>query len=628
MDVKPGYKQTETGVIPEDWKVDVLHSCVRSDAPICYGILMPGQFHAGGVPVIKVKDIVGGRIDETELLLTHPSIDVAYKRSRLQPGDILVTIRGSTGRVAVVQIALRNANITQDTARARIKGDLSSRYVFVALQSQSVQNQIALRTIGQAVKGINIRDVKTLAIPFPPTKVEQEAIAGALGDADALIEALEQLIAKKRQIKHGTMQQLLTGQKRLPGFSGEWEVRTLGSIGTTYSGLTGKTKADFGEGRASYITFMNVMSNVVIDCSTFERVNVLPTEQQNRVLKGDLLFNGSSETPEEVAMCAILTADVENLFLNSFCFGFRFHESIQVVGLFLSYYLRSNIGRELMKSLAQGSTRYNLSKVALLKSQLRMPTLSEQKSIAAVLSDLDAEVKTLETKLAKARLIKQGMMQELLTGRIRLVESSTVPLIDAVPKESLTRKTRQGHTWEFNESVVIAALVDQFGSLEFPLGRKRCTKLTYLLHRKAEQQATGYLKKAAGPYNPKTRYAGPEKIALEKRYIREHVNGKFNGWVADENFPKAKAYFLKWYGTDLVNWLEQFRKRKNDDLECLATVDMAMQDLLSQGKPITVESVRDLIASEPEWLPKLERPVFSDAGIKSAIASCRELFPE
>lgn len=198
-------------------------------------------------------------------------------------------------------------------------------------------------------------------------------------------------------------------------------MRRLGDIGATYGGLTGKTKADFGEGEARYIAFMNVVTNVVIDCGTFERVKVSSQDSQNRVRKGDLFFNGSSETPEEVGMCAVLLDDVQDVYLNSFCFGFRLRDGEQAEGLFMAYYLRSTIGRELMKSLAQGSTRYNLSKVALLNLSLRFPTLPEQTAIAKVLNEIDAELTTLEQRRDKTHALKQGMIQELLTGRTRLV---------------------------------------------------------------------------------------------------------------------------------------------------------------------------------------------------------------
>ena len=200
----------------------------------------------------------------------------------------------------------------------------------------------------------------------------------------------------------------------------EWDVKTLGDVGSTYGGLTGKTKADFGEGPARYITFMNVMSNVVIDCGTFEQVQVSPTESQNRAKKGDLFLNGSSESPEEVAMCSVLLDEVRDVYLNSFCFGFRFHDGADADGLFLAHYLRSKEGRELMKSLAQGSTRYNLSKVALLKSPLRLPKLSEQTAIATALSDVDGLLGGLGRLIAKKRDLKQAAMQQLLTGQTRL----------------------------------------------------------------------------------------------------------------------------------------------------------------------------------------------------------------
>ena len=267
---------------------------------------------------------------------------------------------------------------------------------------------------------LNQRILGRVQVPHAP-EAEQRDIANALSDVDALLGGLDRLIAKKRDVKQAAMQQLLTGQTRLPNFHGPWEVKALGELGTTYGGLTGKTKADFGDGTGRYVTFMNVMSNVVIDCDTFELVRVSPSESQNRVMKGDLLFNGSSETPEEVAMCALFNSEVPSLFLNSFCFGFRLHSDARVDGLFFAHYLRSKVGRELMKSLAQGSTRYNLSKAALLQALLPLPSYTEQTAIAAVLADMDAALAALEARREKTRALKQGMMQELLTGRTRLV---------------------------------------------------------------------------------------------------------------------------------------------------------------------------------------------------------------
>lgn len=259
-----------------------------------------------------------------------------------------------------------------------------------------------------------------IQVPLPPLH-EQSAIATALSDVDALLATLDQVIAKKRDLKQAAMQQLLTGKTRLPGFCGEWQEKTLGELGATYGGLTGKTKSDFGVGAAKYITFMNVMTNAVIDCAAFEQVTVSASETQNRVLRGDLLFNGSSETPEEVAFCSLMAEEVPDLYLNSFCFGFRLFDDQQVDGLFLTYYIRANPGREMMKSLAQGSTRYNLSKTALREASILLPLKDEQVAIAEVLSGMDVELIALEARRNKTRNIKQAMMQELLTGKTRLV---------------------------------------------------------------------------------------------------------------------------------------------------------------------------------------------------------------
>jgi type I restriction enzyme, S subunit len=259
-----------------------------------------------------------------------------------------------------------------------------------------------------------------LVIQTPPLP-EQRAIATALSDVDALLAKLDALIAKKRDLKVATMQQLLTGQTRLPGFRGEWEVKQMRSLGNTYGGLAGKTKIDFGHGRARYIPFMNVMSGVTIDTEWLEFVDVVSNEMQNLTQKGDLFFNGSSETPEEVGFCSVLLQDIPNLYLNSFCFGFRFNAQAKVSGLFFAYWFRSAIGREAMALLAQGATRYNIAKSAFLRLELPLPPRLEQTAIAAVLSDMDAELTALEARRDKTRALKQGMMQELLTGRIRLV---------------------------------------------------------------------------------------------------------------------------------------------------------------------------------------------------------------
>jgi type I restriction enzyme S subunit len=200
----------------------------------------------------------------------------------------------------------------------------------------------------------------------------------------------------------------------------EWRPSVLlAELGHTYGGLNGKSAADFGAGDGLYVTFLNVVNNTVVKPQLHESVVVGRRESQNRVKRGDLLLNGSSETPEEVGLCAEV-ADDTGAYLNSFCFGFRPNPGAPIVPRFLAYHLRGPVGRGLMVSLAQGSTRYNLSKRALLAACIPLPSVKEQQAIAEALSNADALIESLEQLIAKKRLLKQGVMQELLTGRRRL----------------------------------------------------------------------------------------------------------------------------------------------------------------------------------------------------------------
>ena len=208
------FKDSPLGRIPVEWEVRSLRQCVRADAPICYGILMPGQGVDNGVPVIKVKDIVGGRIVQDNLLLTDRRIDRQYRRSRLRSGDLVITIRGTTGRLAVVPPELDGANITQDTARVRLSDYHSARFCFYCLQSESAQGQIALHTIGQAVKGINIGDVKRLLLGMPSLH-EQERLANRFEGLEKTTYATSRALAKLKSTKTGLMQDLLTGNRRV-----------------------------------------------------------------------------------------------------------------------------------------------------------------------------------------------------------------------------------------------------------------------------------------------------------------------------------------------------------------------------------------------------------------------------
>ncbi|MCA9317885.1 MAG: restriction endonuclease subunit S, partial [Planctomycetes bacterium] len=195
--------------------------------------------------------------------------------------------------------------------------------------------------------------------------------------------------------------------------------------------------------------------------------------------------------------------------------GFKNLIPMSVDGEFL-YYLMATQKKHLVQ-LCAGSTFLEIGKKQLDQFEIHLPSdVDEQKTIAKLLADMDAEIDALERRWSKTHNIKIAMMQELLTGKTRLVGRE----VPAAQEASASDKP--SHNWAFNEAVVISTLVSRFGKEDYPLGRKRYTKLSYLLHRRVERRAEGYLKKAAGPYNPKTKYAGPEKIAKANGYILQH----------------------------------------------------------------------------------------------------------
>lgn len=274
---------------------------------------------------------------------------------------------------------------------------------------------------GSGVPTLNRNDVHSFEITIPESLNEQHQIAKALTDTDDLIAILERVIAKKQEIKQGIMQQLLTGESRLPGFNDFWRKVCLRDAGYTYGGLTGKTKDDFGTGMGLFVTFMEVMASPRLLGQRLERVKVRPNERQSLVRRNDVLFNGSSETQDEVALSAVVDFEPSGrIFLNSFCFGYRLKRSDLIDPAYLAYFFRSGAGRVLVASLAQGATRYNIAKTKFLELSLVLPPLDEQHAIVTTLRDCEDEITAVTQRLIKAQDVKQGMVQQLLTGRTRL----------------------------------------------------------------------------------------------------------------------------------------------------------------------------------------------------------------
>ena len=209
-----GFKDSAIGRIPAPWSLVRLGDLVERESPICYGILMPGKHVPDGVPVVKVRDIRHGAIDLTNMLHTSKDIDEKYSRSRLRAGDLLLTIRGTTGRVAFVPEILSGGNITQDTARIRIRDQRVAEFLYFFLQGPAGQKQIASHTIGQAVQGINLEEVRRINVAVPPIE-ELVIVAGNFRSIEDRLLCLRAKTNHNVSLKKALMQDLLTGKVRV-----------------------------------------------------------------------------------------------------------------------------------------------------------------------------------------------------------------------------------------------------------------------------------------------------------------------------------------------------------------------------------------------------------------------------
>jgi type I restriction enzyme S subunit len=265
------------------------------------------------------------------------------------------------------------------------------------------------------VPGVNRNDLHAEVVSIPRCVEEQRAIAAALSDVDALIAGLEKLIAKKRDLKQAAMQQLLTGQTRLPGFSGEWLVINLGHVATFLKGKGLPKSALTSDGVDSCIHYGELFTHYAETVGEItSRTN--GTRDSLRSVANDVLMPTSDVTPRGLAKASCVNLD--NVILGGDILVIRSDPS-RVFGAFLSYVIRREEDQVLR--LVTGSTVYHLYGSDMKKFKFALPSVPEQIAISSLLSEMDAELTTLESRIAKTRDLKQGVMQELLTGRTRLV---------------------------------------------------------------------------------------------------------------------------------------------------------------------------------------------------------------
>ena len=411
VEMKSGYKMTEVGVIPEDWEVKELSSisAIKSGKRLPKGSLVTSS--KTSYPYIRVIDMNMGYLNLSNIMYVPENVQPMISKYIISKNDIYISVAGTLGLVGKIPEELDGANLTENANRIT-EIQCNRDYLMYYMMSPLIQNVIeAERTIGAQPK-LALQRIRDFYIVLPGDNREQTAIATALSDVDSLISALTKKIEKKKAIKQGLMQQLLTGKKRLPGFGGVWDVVQLKRIISEFivpmrdkpTALTGPIPwcriEDFD---GKYLK--KSLSNQGVDLNTVSKMNL-------KIFPVNTLLVSCSAN---LGRCAIVK---QKLVTNQTFIGLVPSDRIDVEFL---YYKMSREDKNL-NNMATGTTISYLSREQFENYEILIPSSkAEQTAIANILSDCDSEIAALEEKRDKYKEIKQGMMQQLLTGKIRLI---------------------------------------------------------------------------------------------------------------------------------------------------------------------------------------------------------------
>jgi type I restriction enzyme S subunit len=417
--MKPGYKKTEVGVIPEEWEVKSMDSLTSLMTNGFVGTATSAYVNSDdGILYIQGYNVQEGGFNLHGIKRISKAFHTRNQKSCLREGDLLTIQTGDIGVTTIVPKELLGANCHALVISRFIKQNSDPLFYCHYFNSERGRAKFKEIETGSTMKHLNVGDMKPLLVPSPPLP-EQSAIATALSDVDELLTGLTQLIAKKRDLKQAAMQQLLTGTTRLPGFSGKWEVKRLEDVADVKTGPFGSSlhERDYVQDGTPIITVEHLGEFGV------EHFNLpLVSDSDRHRLRaysleiGDIVFSRVGSVDRN----ALIRPTEAGWLFSGRLLRVR-PDTQRVHASFLSYHFHGEAFIGLVRNVAVGQTMACLNTQILKGILITLPSLPEQTAIAEVLSDMDAEIATLETRLEKTRALKQGMMQELLTGRIRLV---------------------------------------------------------------------------------------------------------------------------------------------------------------------------------------------------------------
>lgn len=406
MEMKPGYKQTEVGVIPEEWEATSVGQMIADgliEKPLDgnHGNIHPksGDFVESGIPFVMANNVQDGRVDLVNCSFIRQKQADSLQKGFSRTGDVLLTHKATIGNTAIVgEIPFPYIMLTPQVTYYRVadKQKLSNIYLRYYFDSGGFQSVLRALSGGGTRAYIGISAQHQLPVIIPPNPAEQRAIAEALSDVDGLLNGLDRLIAKKRDLKQAAMQQLLTGQTRLPGFQGEWDFAELKSL---YAKVFKKSPLSSADGRmlGAYPLFVSGGEAKRTDLALFQNTEAL------------IISDGG------VFDVKYFSGDFS---VTDHCFV------VSLKGDMRFYFQWMSLRKaELDLMTFKGSGLRNLDKPTFGKVEAPLPPPAEQTAIADVLTEMDAELAALEHRREKTRALKQAMMQELLTGKTRLVST-------------------------------------------------------------------------------------------------------------------------------------------------------------------------------------------------------------
>ena len=396
----------------DDWEQRELGDC----SEIFLGLTYTPKYVDEGKIFISSKDIAKDYLDLSEpKYISEEEFNRSSENAKPKKGDILFTRVGSNLGHPVIIETKEKLCIFVSLGYLRPLNFVHNYYMKYWMCSPDFKTQIFQKTGGGAKVNVNTGWLRKFSFQFSKNIEEQIQIGVFFKNIDNLITLHQRKLEKLMNVKKSMLEKMFPKQGsvvpeiRFCGFTDAWEQRELGNIGQTYTGLSGKTKDDFGHGHAQFVTYMNVFSNPISNPKMNEPIEV--DSKQNEVEVGDVFFTTSSETPKEVGMTSVLIEKQGKMYLNSFCFGYRLYEKYD--SYYLAYMLRSNSFREKIIMLAQGISRYNISKNKVMEIDVFIPSYKEQMEIGKYFRDFDTLITLHQRKLEKLKNIKKSMLEKM-----------------------------------------------------------------------------------------------------------------------------------------------------------------------------------------------------------------------